>query len=632
MDVAGRQFDRRLDRIVGVLDLVEILEIGLQPLHDVDGVGNRRLDHVDLLEAAHQRAVLFEELAVFLVGRRADAADGARRKRRLQQVGGIHRPAGGGAGTDHRVDLVDEHDRAGGLLDLLDDLLEALLEVTAIAGSGQQRAHVEGEDRAFAQHFGHVALDDALGKAFGNRRLADAGIADIERVVLRAAAEHLDGAVDLGGTADQRIDLAGFRLFVEVYTIGRQGIALLLGIVLANGRVFVLDAAHDARLRSAGALGDAVGDVVDGVVARHLLLLQEIGRMAFALGKDGNQHVGAAHLLAARRLYVDHRALDHPVETGRRLGVLVEIGHQIGEFVVDIVDKRVAQAVEIDVAGAHDGDRVLVLGQRQQQVLKRRIFLVAFVGQGQRRVKHFFKAFGKRRQWLLRSSSLHPVYMGIEVPCTNPPKHITPPKFCPALFLLHHALQRVLVLAGEVHYLGYLGFGDLIGIDTAFADSVIMHMQHDLRGLLGAFAKKALQNMHDELHRGEVVVEQQHTIEVRLLDLGRRLGGKAGARALVVRAAFSGLHDRHNGGLVRPRGASRDHCARDRCAIAGSCVRRCVDGSFHFFLHLAPRLPAPFVRLPPAPCLADRNRAHRGTDQTVTDSKIMIACSTRQCA
>ena len=78
VDVFRRQFDRRLDRIGGVADLVVFLEIGLQPFQDLDRVGHGRLGHVDLLEAAHQRAVLFEILAIFLVGRRADAAQRAR--------------------------------------------------------------------------------------------------------------------------------------------------------------------------------------------------------------------------------------------------------------------------------------------------------------------------------------------------------------------------------------------------------------------------------------------------------------------------------------------------------------------------------------------------------------------------
>jgi hypothetical protein len=39
-------------------------------------------------------------------------------KRGLQQVGGVHRAARGGAGADHRVDLVDEEDRVGVILKL----------------------------------------------------------------------------------------------------------------------------------------------------------------------------------------------------------------------------------------------------------------------------------------------------------------------------------------------------------------------------------------------------------------------------------------------------------------------------------------------------------------------------------
>ena len=57
------------------------------------------------------------------------------RQSRLEQVGGIHGAAGCGAGADHRMDLVDEHDRLGMRLDLLDHLLQALLEIAAIARS-----------------------------------------------------------------------------------------------------------------------------------------------------------------------------------------------------------------------------------------------------------------------------------------------------------------------------------------------------------------------------------------------------------------------------------------------------------------------------------------------------------------
>ena len=170
MDVARRQLDRGLDGLVGVFELVIVLEIGLEPLQDLDCVRNRRFVDVDLLEAAHQRAVLLEILAVFLVGGRADAAHRARRQRRLEQVRGIHGAAGGGAGADHGVDLVDEHDRAGIGLDLLDDLLEPLLEIAAIARAGKQRAHVERKHGGVLEHVRHLAVDDAARQALPRSR------------------------------------------------------------------------------------------------------------------------------------------------------------------------------------------------------------------------------------------------------------------------------------------------------------------------------------------------------------------------------------------------------------------------------------------------------------------------------
>jgi hypothetical protein len=154
MDVARGQFHRRLDRVGGVAQVVVFLEIGLEAHEDLDRIRHRRLVHVDLLEPARQGAVLLEVLAEFLVGGRAHAAQLAALQRGLQQVRGIHRAARGGAGADHGVDLVDEQDRVGVILQLLHHGLQPFLEVAAIAGAGQQRAHVEREDRGLGQNSG----------------------------------------------------------------------------------------------------------------------------------------------------------------------------------------------------------------------------------------------------------------------------------------------------------------------------------------------------------------------------------------------------------------------------------------------------------------------------------------------
>ena len=109
-------------------------------------------------------------------------------------------------------------------------------------------------------------------------------------------------------------------------------------------------------------LGDAMADVVYGIEPRHLLLLQEEDRMAFALGEDGDQDIGARHFLAAGGLHMDGRALEHPLEAGGGLGLAPAVGDEIAELAVDVVDQVAAQALDIDVAGPHHRDRVGILG------------------------------------------------------------------------------------------------------------------------------------------------------------------------------------------------------------------------------------------------------------------------------
>ena len=65
--------------------------------------------------------------------------------------------------------------------------------------------------------------------------------------------------------------------------------------------------------------------------------------MALALGEDGDEHVGAGHLLAAGGLHVDDGALDDALEAGRRLRILAAVGDEVGELGVDVFDEVAAQ-------------------------------------------------------------------------------------------------------------------------------------------------------------------------------------------------------------------------------------------------------------------------------------------------
>ncbi len=166
-----------------VVDLVALL----QAAQDRDGVLDRRLIDHHRLEAALQRGVLLDVFAVFVEGGSADAVQLAPGQHRLEQVAGVH-GALGLAGSDDGVQLVDEQDDVPGLDHLIDQGLEALLELAPIFGPGDHGGHVQLDDLLPQEGGGHVPGGDPLGQALDDRRLAHAGLPDDRGVVLLAAA------------------------------------------------------------------------------------------------------------------------------------------------------------------------------------------------------------------------------------------------------------------------------------------------------------------------------------------------------------------------------------------------------------------------------------------------------------
>ena len=99
---------------------------------------------------------------------------------------------------------------------------------------------------------------------------------------------------------------------------------------------------------------------------------------------------------------MDQGALDHPLETRRRLGVGLRVDDEIGELLVEAAHQLLAQAIDLDATGAHDGDRVAVLGERQQQMLERHEFVPPLVGECQRSVQRLLQISRKSRHSILR--------------------------------------------------------------------------------------------------------------------------------------------------------------------------------------------------------------------------------------
>src|SRR4029079_17436238 len=108
--------------------------------------------------------------------------------------------------------------RIASAADLVHDRLNALFELTAILCTGDHHRQVEYDNSLLGENFGHVSGDDALGKAFDNSCLADAGLAEQHWIVLLPAAENLNRAFDFSFATDNRIELALFGQFRQVAT------------------------------------------------------------------------------------------------------------------------------------------------------------------------------------------------------------------------------------------------------------------------------------------------------------------------------------------------------------------------------------------------------------------------------
>ena len=167
----------------------------------------------------------------------------------LSMLRGVHR-ALGRAGADDGVQLVDEDDQVC-------RACSRISSITAFSRSSNSPryfvpatipARSSATTRLPGERLGHLAVDDPLGDALDDRGLADAGLADQHRVVLRAPGEDLDRLLDLVGPADHRVELAlaGQLGQVAAVLVERLGRARR-----SPARLVALDAADDraAELR-----------------------------------------------------------------------------------------------------------------------------------------------------------------------------------------------------------------------------------------------------------------------------------------------------------------------------------------------------------------------------------------------
>src|SRR5450830_3763 len=345
VDEASCQLGRGSQRRSGILHAMVLFELGLQTTQNLNGLLDSRLVDVDLLEATRQSVVFFKDAAEFGVSGRTDALQLTAGQCRLQQIRCIQRATRSRTGADYGVDFVDKENAVRAVLQLLEDGFQALLKIAAILGAGQQSAHVERIHDGVLEDLRHIALRDAPCRAFGDGSLADAGFADQQWVVLAAAAESLDHALDFGIAADQRIDLSFCGSLVQILgeLIERTFLLLAFGLHVFRSfwrflRINLLILAHTMR------------NEIDYVQAGHALLMQIIDSVRILLTEDGDEHVGTGHFLLAvgSLLHVHDRALNHTLEAQRGLRIdFIGTGHG-WRVIGNKIGQRLAQVVDID--------------------------------------------------------------------------------------------------------------------------------------------------------------------------------------------------------------------------------------------------------------------------------------------
>ena len=359
-DVAVRQGRGRNQRRIGDAHLVVLLVLLLQPAQDRHRVLDGRFLDEHRLEAPRQGGILLDVLAVFVERGRADAVQLAACQSWLQQVGRVHR-AVRLAGAHQRVHFIDEQDDvAVGRRHFGQDGFEPLFELAAIFRAGNQRAHVERHQLLVLERFGHVAIDDPERQPFGDRRLADAGLADQHRIVLGPARQHLDGSADLVVAADHGIELACTCFRRQVARIFLQRVIALLG---------------------PGAVGGAaLADIVDDLIERrrgHAGLRQNVGCLGRLLDRhrsqepfDGDEAVaGLLRHLLGRREHLGERLREVELAVAALdLGQRLERGFDAEAGVLD------PSAGPFDQRG---GKTLLVVDQHLEQVFRRELLVVA---------------------------------------------------------------------------------------------------------------------------------------------------------------------------------------------------------------------------------------------------------------
>ncbi len=322
---------------------------------------------LDRLEAALQRGILLDVLAVLVQRGGTDGLELAAGQHGLQDRGRID-GAFGGTGTHQGVDLIDEQDDVAAGADLLEDLLQALFEVTAVAGAGHEGPEVQGVQLLVLDGLRDVAADDRLGQALDDGGLADAGLADQHRVVLGAAGKDLHDAFHFLLAADHGVQL------VLARRLGQVAAELVQDNGTGGGALGLAGADAGAGGFLALVAGEQLDDLLADPVQVGAELDEHLGGNAFTLPDKAEQDVLGTNVVMAQLQRLAQRELQDLLGAGGEGDVA---GGGLLALADDLLD-LLADAVERNAQGfkGFGGNTFTLMDQTQEDVFGTNVIVV----------------------------------------------------------------------------------------------------------------------------------------------------------------------------------------------------------------------------------------------------------------
>ena len=299
LDIAARKRNGSLDSSLGVVNVVVLLIAVLKAMDDRNGVVVVWLADVDRLETPLKCSVLLDVFTVLFCRSCTDDLDFSTRQRRLQDGRGVD-GALCGAGANDSVNLVNEEDVILGFLQLSNNLLHAVLKLTAILGSCYQTCQVKRPNLLSAQDVRDVAGCNELSQALNNGSLTNARISQDKWVVLLAAGKNLHDTLNLAVTTDDRVKLfiCGKLSKVPAKLLQHGSVVICVRAHLTSANRHTKDATFNARFchtrTSRCIFWSLSNQLINGVsygIARDTHGTQGIHSATIALGHNAQKQV-----------------------------------------------------------------------------------------------------------------------------------------------------------------------------------------------------------------------------------------------------------------------------------------------------------------------------------------------------